>query len=132
MQNQTKKTIIQFTKFALAGGIVLLTHLLFLYLLTEKLHIWYLISSIFSYSLAIIFNFHLQKYFVFQNINQKQTKKQFLIYTILAIANLIANTALMYIAVSIFEYYYLFVQIGIVCAISCVNYIINRNFIFKE
>ena len=52
-----KKIINQLFKFGIVGGIAFVIDYGLLYLLTEKIGIYYLISSLISFSVSVIFNY---------------------------------------------------------------------------
>ena len=52
-----KKIINQLFKFGIVGGIAFVIDYGLLYLLTEKIGIYYLVSSLISFSVSVIFNY---------------------------------------------------------------------------
>jgi len=126
------KNNLQIIKFLAVGGLVAVFNLLFLYLFTEFFHFWYLISSIISYFMAVVLNFTLQKFWVFENKNEGVLSNQMFWYGLISIGYLLANTCLMYLFVDILHIQYLVSQTVITLILSLLNYFINRNFIFRQ
>lgn len=124
------KTLMQIIRFLIVGVVVVLFNLSLLYLFTDLFHVWYLISSVLSWVLAVILNFTLQKKWVFNNNSIGHLKKQFIIYIGVSLAYLLANTSMMYILVSGLHAQYLLSQTGIICVLATINFFINRDFIF--
>jgi putative flippase GtrA len=126
-----KKRILQLSRFLLVGGMVAIFNVSFLYVLTDILKIWYLASSVVSYVVATFLNFSLQKFFVFKNGALDTMGKQFIIYALVAVGNLIANTVLLYVLVDYVKIQYIVAQIGVTLLLAAVNYLINRRIIFQ-
>ena len=62
-----KKNILnEFLRFVIVGGVGTLVNLLILYLLTERLGVYYIISAIFSFIVAMSSNFFLNKIWTFK------------------------------------------------------------------
>ena len=125
------KTALQIAKFLIVGILVVIFNLSLLYLFTEILRIWYLVSSVVSYILAVALNFTLQKFWVFENEETGVLANQLIWYSLVSTGYLLANTGLMYLLVDRFHIQYLLSQAGITFVLSCLNYFINRNFIFS-
>lgn len=119
-----------FFKFLVAGVSVVIFNVGFLYLLTHLFHLWYLVSSVISYALAVLFNFILQKFWVFDGSRNNATRRQFYLYVLVSVVYLLLNTLGMYILVDRLEVYYLVSQVFLTFALSIANFFVNRNFIF--
>jgi putative flippase GtrA len=117
-------------KFFAAGVVVLFFNLALLYLLTDILKNWYIVSSIVAYAFAVVLNFFLQKIWVFENNPSENVEKQFLVYSIAAVSNAIMNTVLLYVIVEYGHVHYLLSQVTVTLFLAIVNYYLNRNYIF--
>ncbi len=120
----------QIFKFVGVGGGVALLHLSFVYVLTSVVGVWYLLSSVISYVCATIFNFLLQKFFVWRNTQTETIKTQFLLYATLTSVCLGCNVLLMYVLVSLLGWQYLIAQTLVIMLLSIVTFVVNRTFIF--
>ncbi len=126
-----KKTPIQIISFLCVGVCVVLFNVALLSFLTEQLHIWYLFASIISYSLSVLLNFTLQKFFVFQSDGEGNTHKQLIWYVLVSIVYLSINTVSMYVFVQWMHIHYTIAQVLITLGLSVVNFFVNKHFIFK-
>jgi putative flippase GtrA len=126
-----KSRLLGYVKFGFAGGVVALTHVAFVFVLTDILGFWYLTASVVSYTCAIVLNFLLQKFFVSNVAHTRSAHTQFLYYVISSLVLLALNTLLMYISVSVLQVHYIVAQIGILLLLSIVTYRLNHNFIFR-
>ena len=124
--------ILRIIKFLITGVLVVVFNLWLLYLFTEILHIWYLVSSVVAYILAVALNFTLQKFWVFGNTPKGLLNNQMVWYGLVSIGYLLANTIFMYLLVDYLHWQYLIAQSIITFILSCLNYFINRNFIFHR
>ena len=101
-----KKLISQFFKFGVVGVIAFIVDYLSLYMLTEFLNVYYLISSIISFLLSIIVNYILSIKWVF-DIKKKQSFKDVIIFTLLSAIGLLINLLVMYLSVEVFKIHYM-------------------------
>ena len=77
-----KKIINQLFKFGIVGGIAFVIDYGLLYLLTEKIGIYYLVSSLISFSVSVIFNYIASVLWVF-DVDKEKSKVRNFIYFIL-------------------------------------------------
>lgn len=61
-----KKTLIQFVKFSIVGGIGVLINLGLTYALTQFFGLWYLYSNMIGIACAVVSNFAGNKFWTFQ------------------------------------------------------------------
>ena len=125
-----KKLINQILKFGLVGVIATIIDFAVLYILTEFLHVHYLISSIISFIVSVIFNYILSIKWVFE-VNHKQTKKDFIIFVVLSVIGLGINSLLMYLLVDKLKFYYMFSKVFATGVVMVYNFITRKIFIEK-
>ncbi len=104
---QTKRVI----SFLIAGGIGAVTIILSLYIFTEIVGLWYLLSATLSFILASLVSFFLQKLWTFKDTSTDRFYSQLTLYFILAVINLAINDAIIYILVEYTNTWYIFAQI---------------------
>jgi putative flippase GtrA len=127
-----KNTALQTIRFLAVGIMVVVFNVVLLYSLTSFLGIWYLVSSVIAYILAVLLNFSLQKWWVFDHGTKGSGKQQFSLYAIVSLGYLALNTLSMYVLVDRFHVLYLFAQAGITLVLSVINFWINKTFVFKK
>ncbi len=127
-----RNTITQIIRFLIVGVCVVVVNLFLLHTLTEFFHLWYLLSSVISYLLAVMLNFILQKFWVFSHLSLDTLRKQAVSYGIVSVIYLGCNTLFMYISVDYLHIRYLWAQAGITLVLSVVNFFVNRMVIFKH
>lgn len=118
-----------YIKSLVAGAVTGVVYFFNLFYFHEFIGIHYLISSIIAFFFAIVVNFLLQKKWVFKSY-EKQIHIEFALFIITAGLYLILNTALLYLAVSVLNIYYLFSQAVIIIFLSGINFYLYKK-IFK-
>ena len=106
--------IVGFTAFLIDAGL--------LYVLTEYLHIYYLISSVISFIVSLIYNYILSIFWVF-DVKKKQTYKEVLLFTILSVIGLGVNQLVMYIGVDLLNVYYMLCKIISTIIVMVYNFV---------
>ena len=81
----------QLFKFGIVGTIAFAIDYGIFTLLTQVINMHYLISSIISFSISVIFNYIMSVKWVF-DITKKQTAKEFIIFILLSVVGLIINS----------------------------------------
>ena len=114
--------IVGFTAFLIDAGL--------LYVLTEYLHVYYLISSVISFIVSLIYNYILSIFWVF-DVKKKQTYKEVLLFTILSVIGLGVNQLVMYIGVDLLNVYYMLCKIISTIIVMVYNFVTRKIFIEK-
>ena len=128
-----KKNIInEFFKFAFVGGIGTIINIAILYLLTEKLGIYYLISAIFSFIIAMSSNFILNKVWTFKENIKLGIGKKYLQFGLVSITALLVNLFFLYIFTEFFKIYYLISQVLAIGISFIVNFVGNKIWTFSK
>ncbi len=122
------KLIKQIIRFSVVGGLAFLIDYSLLYAFTEFLKIHYLISSIISFSVSVIFNYVLSVKWVF-DVNKKQDIKEFIKFIIFSVIGLIINSILMYIQVDIMGIHYMIAKLFSTIIVMIYNFITRKIFI---
>ena len=123
-----KKLISQFFKFGVGGVIAFIVDYLSLYLLTEFLNVYYLISSIISFLLSIIVNYILSIKWVF-DIKKKQSFKDVIIFTLLSAIGLLINLLVMYLSVEVFKIHYMIGKLIATFIVMIWNFVTRKMFL---
>ncbi len=122
----------QIFKFLIAGGFAFTVNIIVLYVLTDILHIYYLISTVLAFLVAFNVSFFLQKSWTFGDNSRDNLHVQIPLYLGMQVANLVLNTGLMYAFVEYLHIWYILSQIIITSVLATVIFLINKKYIFKE
>lgn len=125
-----KKLINQILKFGVVGGIAFLIDYSLLYILTEFIKIHYLISSVISFTVSVIFNYIASIKWVFDVDKNKNSKtKEFIVFIILSIIGLLINQLVMWIMSDKFYIYYMISKLVATFIVMCWNFITRKLFL---
>lgn len=120
----------EFVSFAFVGFIGTIVNLFVLFLLTEFLGLYYLLSAIISFLVAMTNNFILNKKFTFkEKLNHEFTKKygKFFLVSMVALG---VNLLFLYIFTELIGIYYLVSQIFAIGIALIINFIGNKIWTF--
>ena len=118
-------------RYLLSGGIATATDLVLLYVGTEWLGMWYLLSSICAFGIAFCVSFILQKFWTFQDHGTENMRMQVGGYLGVAVTNLGINTLLVFIFVEQVALHYMVAQIIASVLIACESYFVYQYLIFR-
>ncbi len=123
-----KNLIKQIIRFGIVGVIAFLIDYSLLYIFTEFIHIHYLISSIMSFTISLIFNYIASIYWVF-DVQKKQTYKEIMIFVILSVIGLGINQLVMYVMTDLWKIYYMLSKLVATAIVMVWNFVTRKIFI---
>ena len=126
-----QELIKQIFKFGIVGGIAFLIDFSVLYLCTDVFGIYYLISSVISFTVSVIFNYILSVKWVFNVNNDNSSRKNFMIFIILSVIGLLINELIMYIMVDKLKVYYMLSKIVSTVVVMIFNFITRKIILEK-
>jgi putative flippase GtrA len=119
-------------RYIFSGVIASSSNFIVLYLLVQKVHLWYLTSAVISFCAGIVVSYFLHKIITFKDYSTYKIHLQFSGFFIFNLFMLGFNTLLIYIFVDIFGFWYLISQVLITCFTASINYFIFNRIIFKN
>lgn len=125
-----KNLIKQILKFGVVGVIAFFIDYSLLYILTEFCYIHYMISSVISFIVSLIFNYIASIYWVF-DVKKKQTYKEIIVFTILSVIGLGINQLVMYLMTGVGKIYYMLSKLVATAIVMVWNFITRKIFIEK-
>lgn len=126
-----KKVSFEFAKFALVGVINTLIHLAILHILTEYFSVYYILSSLIGFVVAVTNSFILNTYWTFKKDIKSQTGFRYGKFFLVSVFAAITNLILLYIITEFFGIWYILSQV-IATGISLViNFIGNKFWTYK-
>lgn len=119
-------------KYMFSGGTAAVTDLFLLFLLTDVLDVWYVISASLAFIVAFFISFHLQKFWTFRDNTRDKIKQQMGLYFSIGVVNLAINAMGMYALVDLFDIMYILAQVVMGGLIAVANFLLYRYIIFKK
>lgn len=129
-KGKMKQLIKQILKFGVVGVVAFLIDYSLLYILTEFMSIHYMISSVISFTVSLIFNYIASIYWVF-DVKKKQTIKEIFVFAILSIIGLGINQLVMYLMTDIGHIYYMLSKLVATAIVMVWNFVTRKIFIEK-
>ena len=126
-----KELIKQILKFDVVGGIAFVIDYLVLYICTDFLNIYYLVSAVISFTVSVIFNYILSVKWVFVINNNFSKRKNFIIFIVLSIIGLILNEIIMYLMVDVINVYYMFSKLISTFVVMIFNFVTRKVILEK-
>lgn len=124
-----KKLINQILKFGVVGGIAFIIDYSVLFICTEFFGIYYLISSLISFSVSTVFNYIASIKWVFDVNQKKSQKKNFILFIVFSVIGLVLNQLIMWFGVDMLHIYYMLVKIGATAIVMVFNFITRKMFL---
>lgn len=122
------KLVQQLLKFGVVGGVAFVIDYGLLYICTEWFGIYYLISSVISFSISVVFNYVASVIWVFDIDKGKSKSKNFILFIIFSVIGLVINQIIMWLGVH-FDYYYMFVKLIATAIVMVFNFITRKIFL---
>jgi dolichol-phosphate mannosyltransferase len=122
----------QFLKFAFVGFLGTIINLAVLYSTTEMLEIYYVVSAVFAFCVAVTSNYILNKVFTFRERFRHKTLRKFMQFLLVSIAALSVNLALLYMLTELFGIYYLVSQVIAILLALSINFFGNKKWTFRS
>ena len=122
-----ERLIQQIAKFGVVGILATLLDYGLLFALTEWAGLYYLLSSMLSFSISTIFNYVASVRWVFV-VNQKYSKtRNFVLFVILSIIGLGLKALAMWLGVEFLHWHYMIVKIGATALVMVWNFITRKK-----
>jgi putative flippase GtrA len=125
-----KEEIKKFFIYGIGGGLAFLITFTLTYLLTEKIHLFYLISAIIGYLAGFLVNFTFQSFITFKTKKELYLKR-FLKFILFQIIGLIFYSLSLAFFTEIFKLYYL-ISLFLASGLTYIlNFYLSKKFVFN-
>ena len=125
-----KERIEEVIRFLIVGGGCLLLEYILLYVLTEYMHIGYLVSSAIAFTVSLLVNYILCLLVVF-NVKH-QSSLEIGLFIITSLIGLIINQGVMWFLVEIIAWWYMFAKVIASGIVMIWNYITKRYILIRK
>ena len=127
MSSTSKKVL----RFLVSGSLATLTNLTLLFIFTQWLEIWYLLSSVLAFITGLLISFGLQKWWTFKDYSTTTWSRQALWFVLVTIGGVLVNAIFIYLLVEYLFWYYLLAQLISGLLIATANFFLYRS-IFRN
>lgn len=124
-----KNLIKQLFRFGIVGGIAFLIDYSVLFVCTEYLGIYYLISSFISFTVSTVFNYIASVRWVFDVDQKKSQRRNFVLFIVFSVIGLGINQCIMWFGVEKLDIYYMLVKIGATAIVMIFNFVTRKMFL---
>lgn len=121
----------QFFRFCIVGTIGAIIDIGGLCVLVEFVGIYYLLAAAMSFTIAVINNYFLNKYWSFKNKSSNHTK-QFIGFVLVSVVGLLINLGVMYSLTELLFVWYLLSKAIASIIVLFWNFFMNKYVTFKE
>ena len=125
-----KERIEEVIRFLIVGGGCFLLEYILLYVLTEYMHIGYLVSSAIAFTVSLLVNYILCLLVVF-NVKH-QSSLEIGLFIITSLRGLIINQGVMWFLVEIIAWWYMFAKVIASGIVMIWNYITKRYILIRK
>ena len=123
---KTDDVKIQFFRYLFVGGFAAIVNIGTLYIITDILHIYYLISNVLSFILGLTTNYFLSKRLVFGKENNLNKAVEFAIYTLIGIIGLVLDTLFVWLFTNM-GFYYMISKLISTCLVFIWNFVGRKS-----
>jgi putative flippase GtrA len=131
LKGKTDNTFFQLIRYTFVGGLAFLVDFGTLYLLTEFIHLHYLLSAGIAFILGLLTNYLLSIRWVFTTRSVRNKKIEFLIFAIIGLAGLGLNELFLWIFTSLLGIYYLLSKILTAILVYLWNFFVRKFILFN-
>lgn len=122
----------RFFKFCLVGASGVLVNMGLLWVLTEKLGLFYLHSSALAIETSILTNFVLNEQWTWRERNIGTKFKRLMTYNVVSLGGLAVNMTVLWLLTSILGLYYLISNLGGIASATLLNFLINDRWTWQK
>ncbi|HUS49331.1 MAG TPA: GtrA family protein [Candidatus Paceibacterota bacterium] len=122
----------EFARFVVVGVINTLIHLSVLYILTEFFSVYYILSSLLAFLVAVTNSFIMNTLWTFKRDIKHKTITRYGKFFLISIISSFSNLFFLYLFTELFGIWYMFSQIIAIGLTLMMNFIGYKFWIFKE
>lgn len=122
-----KKLFQQIARFGVIGVLAFAIDYGFLYAFTEWLGIHYLISSVLSFSISVIFNYIASVLWVFDVKQETSKTRNFILFIVFSVIGLGINQLIMWLGVESLGLHYMLVKIFATAVVMVWNFVTRKK-----
>lgn len=122
----------QIFRFGIVGFIAFFIDYFLLIFLTDFVGVYYLLSSVISFTVSLVFNYVASMRYVFKSKKSIDKKKEFYIFVILSLIGLGINQSIMWFGVGKIDISYKLVKIFATAVVMVWNFVTRKIFLEEK
>jgi putative flippase GtrA len=131
LNEKSNNALVQFFRYAFVGGAAFVVDFGLLFILTDKIGVYYLLSATISFVCGLLINYALSIRWVFSKRRLSDTRMEFIIFGIIGVIGVGINNAIIWCGVEIAGLHYLWSKIIAAVAVLLWNFTARRQTLFK-
>lgn len=128
--DSTRANNVQIFRYLTAGLFAFIVDASFLFILTEYLHLYYLLSALLAYSIGLLISYTANIVWVFDSRKQKRRSVEMLIFITITLIGLLITFALMWFLTSELNIYYLISKVITTIIVFGWNFLLKKWILF--
>lgn len=130
--NDTTNWLIQLFRYIFVGGFAFTVDYSLLFLLTEFVGIYYILSATISFIVGLVINYIISTQWIFKKSKLSNRFVEFFIYGVIGVIGLVLNDLLIFLFTDIMGYHYLISKIIAAALVMGWNFIGRKTILFKK
>lgn len=130
--HSTDSTLFQLIRYTFVGGLAFVVDFGLLYILTEYIHLHYLVSATVSFIAGLIVNYIISTSWVFNKKTIKNKRLEFFIFFLIGLAGLGFNNLFLWLFTDYFAIYYLISKILTTIIVYFWNFFARKYILFNK
>ena len=130
MTDKRNRLSLQMLKYTLVGGVAFLLDFSMLYVLTEYLHIYYILSATAAFIAGLLCNYILSVFWVFHERALSSKLAEFLVFSLVGVIGLLLNDGLIWSLTEAGKLHYLTSKVIATVVIFFWNFFARRQLLF--
>jgi putative flippase GtrA len=130
MTDERKKLSLQIFKYALVGGVAFALDFSMLFVLTEYLHLYYILSATVAFIAGLLCNYVLSVKWVFNERALSNKVAEFLVFSLIGVIGLLLNDGMIWSLTEVGKLHYLESKICAAAVVFFWNFFARRQVLF--
>lgn len=128
----TSSTLVQLFRYGLVGGIAFVADYGTLYVLTEYVHLYHLISAGIAFVIGLLVNYVLSIHWVFDEHSSSNKMTEFSIFAVIGIIGLGLNELIIYTGTDVFGLHYMLSKLISTMIVFLWNFFARKYVLFDK
>lgn len=132
LKASTGNIFVQAVRYGISGGTAFFADFLLLYLLTDLLHVHYLLSSAAGFSLGLLITYLLSIYWIFDQRRFDNRLREVVIFILIGVAGLLFTALFMWLFTTVAGLHYLLSKILTTIITTLWNFLAKKFILFSR